>query len=91
MNFILKLFSFAVILIRAGEVVINLTSKLATQDYVGAILDTITLLSIVLAKRAALRRFATYLLKLTRVTYRKITSRKKRFNSKRGNNSDQDD
>ena len=81
-----KLFSIAVFLIRAGERIINLSSKWAAEDYLNTFFDVVMLLCLFSARRVVLRQYGGYLLdwlnkhflQKARFFLTRITSRRKR-------------
>lgn len=91
MIYIQKLFSIAVFLARVGENVINLTSRLAAEDYLGATLDAVVLFSVLWARRETLRKFGGYLLRRIKTAFREIRLRLTRLSTKRRNKLEKDD
>lgn len=86
-----KLFSIAVFLARVGENVINLPSRLAAEDYLGATLDAFVLLSVLLARREAIGKCGGYLLRHTKTALRELRLRLTRLSTKRRNKLEKDD
>lgn len=86
-----KLFSIAIFVIRAGELIINVSSKLAAEDYLGAGLDAVVLLCMFWARRAVLKRYGGYLRRITRIARRKIRLHLTRLGTTRRCNSEKDD
>lgn len=86
-----KLFSIAAFLTRVGENVVNLPSRLAAEDYLGATLDAVVLLSVLWARRETFRKCGGYLLRHIKTALREVRLRLTRLSTNRRNKREKDD